>query len=1699
MDLDDIFDRASYESNNPHAAAEHNIHNHRDNDDDGDDSMDDLHFNDNRFSSSSLSPDNPYDPDTCRICRSEGTLDDPLYHPCKCSGSIRYVHQSCLMEWLSHSQKKHCELCKTSFQFTRIYDPQMPAELPLLVFCRKLVAHVTKNVLFWLRCALVVSIWLGWLPFMMRIFWKGLFWLADGRWPVDLGGGGGGGGGARNKTSSSVARLKNLNSTAASIVANVSFAATVSTPPSISNTHTTPSSTSSTASSSSSSIFNFTLGDFLPRFMKKIFLNAAKRRGDASASFANRSSWLSDFAIFKSLTPYPTLNNIIIDILEGQIITLSVVISFVLLFLIREWVVQRQPIMGMDELQVGAHDVPPPPPAVAAAAAAAAAANGANGNHAQNEEEEEAEDDRRAVDHEDERQPETEEQQRERRADRANYRRRINLADVQRDLAGDIYRHYRRETGEGEEEENQNRNQNQEQDREPERETTARVVRIDGGNDVVQVPISPEVTVFQDVWVRSNGDPETIVRIIRDEELHQLDWVLPIMQRMTLIPRDEVADAGEEHEDDNRENDDDVAEKEVERDDNENRRDEEIENTQRTDESSQVGESHWEEQVSSPVIGVGDFSDYDFTRGPPSISSSQQEVGDSSQHVPNASSQSVLELSDNDNPDQTENVENRLNEEERENELHNGEHAHDASTESMESDRQQQEGEEEEIPELIIHDAEGLGSHEAEHNVDNRTWIDRLFDFFWGDLPPLNPPIQREPSERDHRRRGEEVDEFDEDRLFEEVDDEEEVDDNNDDLGAENDALDIDAIDDADDLEGILELIGVHGPLMNLFQNAVFSTLLVSFTVAAAIWLPYLWGKIALVLLTNPIRLFVGVPIATMSIVADIIVDTCIGSFGYIFYFASLILRVFLQPISKVVPLPWYSGANKDPLSSVSLSLVNGSGMRLKRLMDALISFNDADLPVFSMVAHKALLTHQNRIKTACTFLINFTRMVLYDVPLSLLETHSREGIWKAIVNFNYTAPVKDVFNFAINSWKSFLPLLDKSKWTSIKANEVGSQSIALDYQLAHWGTRDRLIAVLVGYCFVALLCMLYLHTRSLFHSPETDPPESAISEALRQAGGVLKVIFIVGIEMIVFPLYCGLLLDLALMPLFEKTTLASRVAFTLASPMTSLFVHWFVGTCYMFHFALFVSMCRKLMRKGVLYFIRDPDDPTFHPVRDVLERSISTQLRKIGFSALIYSALIMVCCGGVVWSLHFTTANVLPLRWTSHHPMLEVPVDLLFYNFIMPVATKQLKISDWMYSMYGWWFCKCARMLRLSQFLLGKRRRDEEGHLVYQNWRDALFNRKGARYTLKGEDGEIIPATARFVKDGRYVRAPASDQVRIPKEFTVFLEVTEDDRRLDGKPDRDEGIHGRKSKNFTKVYVPPHFKARIMTFVFLIWMFVATTGVVISISPLLVGRWAISWLVPAEIQVNDIYAFSTGVYILGTSIYVGYQCYKAIERQKRRGCRLRQSLLQYLKGSVSRILGSVYLLSAFVVVLPSLFAMMMELYFLIPLHTTLAPEQEHVVYSVQDWALGVLYLRMAICIILSRSRSRPAQALRAIIRKGWLSPDVRLATRAFILPATLLSVTSILAPIALGFSLNMLMFRGPSEDSVSSALVYRAAYPAALGIFVGIYGMVMIGQKIKDLRTDLRDDVYLIGERLHNFQERPAQDMGASRPMMGI
>uniref|UniRef100_A0A182VIG6 Uncharacterized protein n=1 Tax=Anopheles merus TaxID=30066 RepID=A0A182VIG6_ANOME len=53
--------------------------------------------------------------DICRICHCESDTHNPLLTPCYCSGSLKFVHQTCLQQWLTASETNSCELCKFPF------------------------------------------------------------------------------------------------------------------------------------------------------------------------------------------------------------------------------------------------------------------------------------------------------------------------------------------------------------------------------------------------------------------------------------------------------------------------------------------------------------------------------------------------------------------------------------------------------------------------------------------------------------------------------------------------------------------------------------------------------------------------------------------------------------------------------------------------------------------------------------------------------------------------------------------------------------------------------------------------------------------------------------------------------------------------------------------------------------------------------------------------------------------------------------------------------------------------------------------------------------------------------------------------------------------------------------------------------------------------------------------------------------------------------------------------------------------------------------------------------------------------------------------------------------------------------------------------------------------------------------------------
>lgn len=434
---------------------------------------------------------------------------------------------------------------------------------------------------------------------------------------------------------------------------------------------------------------------------------------------------------------------------------------------------------------------------------------------------------------------------------------------------------------------------------------------------------------------------------------------------------------------------------------------------------------------------------------------------------------------------------------------------------------------------------------------------------------------------------------------------------------------------------------------------------------------------------------------------------------------------------------------------------------------------------------------------------------------------------------------------------------------------------------------------------------------------------------------------------------------------------------------------------------------------------------------------------------------------GSIIRSAGRLTNSLLFQRTSS-----GIPCGPAFLQLPHAASRENLQTKRWFTCYVHVVVRKLARALRLTYFLFGDRRIDEEGSLqlaASSPHRQGLLSRR-MWLELHKETNEVIPKTWRdilddgdakpnppqtgqqmrslrrlktelvdsgqLVRSGRFVRAPASDRVKLPKGKKVFLTVTERDYRRDETPDDD--LYA--SNQYQVVYIPPQFKLRIFLFIAFIWVFAAVTGIGFTIIPLVFGRSMFKRFIPDYIRTNDIYAFSIGIHILGSATYLvchARSVYSKVADWSGRAWR--EVLGGDTRGGVARIClrggKLVYAYFFLGLVFPLLTSALMELYLTIPLHTYMHPpkgtsvtpgaasedeidESRHNIRIIQAWTLGVLYLKLGATMITTLfPQSRLTRAVRTVLRRGWLQPDISILTRAFVVPGLALSVIAIFGP----------------------------------------------------------------------------------------
>ncbi|KAH9244286.1 hypothetical protein BASA81_018320 [Batrachochytrium salamandrivorans] len=452
------------------------------------------------------------------------------------------------------------------------------------------------------------------------------------------------------------------------------------------------------------------------------------------------------------------------------------------------------------------------------------------------------------------------------------------------------------------------------------------------------------------------------------------------------------------------------------------------------------------------------------------------------------------------------------------------------------------------------------------------------------------------------------------------------------------------------DVNAFLEIIGARGSLLNLVYNVVAVHALIFICTAVGIWIPFLTGKVVFLIFRDVYGPMVERLISLVSSILQLITDP------------------ILDPIVDGI-------------------FVVGSWMSLNWR-----SLMNSTLAVFQSNDSSGLLSGD---------VVNAT----LNATLGSATAAISAGVAAAFgLNSDLPGLVGLVSNTSILD--SSAPKINAS---SVPVNTTlgTTQNLPVDDML-----HDTALMTLLGYLTYITLFMSYANHTGLLRHPYAQTAIQLLQATVRHSLLSKKFMFFIIAEIIAFPIFCGILIDICTLPLFASVGLsASRQAFFYSHPWTCMFLHWLVGTTFMFQVAIYITFVREVVRPGVMWFMRDPNDPRFNPMQEILERPFLTQARKLAVGALLYGALIVGVIGGTVglfivlqymFGIQSGIMKILPLRWEFHDHYSEFPLELLLFHFFVPLTVKFMNLKNSIRYLFEKWLRLAASILRISSFLFG-------------------------------------------------------------------------------------------------------------------------------------------------------------------------------------------------------------------------------------------------------------------------------------------------------------------------------------------------------------------------------------------------------------
>lgn len=192
---------------------------------------------------------------------------------------------------------------------------------------------------------------------------------------------------------------------------------------------------------------------------------------------------------------------------------------------------------------------------------------------------------------------------------------------------------------------------------------------------------------------------------------------------------------------------------------------------------------------------------------------------------------------------------------------------------------------------------------------------------------------------------------------------------------------------------------------------------------------------------------------------------------------------------------------------------------------------------------------------------------------------------------------------------------------------------------------------------------------------------------------------------------------------------------------------------------------------------------------------------------------------------------------------------------------------------------------------------------------------------------------------------------------------------------------------------------------------------------------------------------------------------------------------------------GTSYALAAIIFVLmlgviPLMFGLLLELVVVVPLRVPIV--QTPVLFLWQDWALGVLYTKIACALTLMGPDWALKRAIEQAYRDGLRDMNLRFIIRELGAPVITCFGLALAVPYVIAHSIMPIFF----TNQVTRILIARQIYPFFLLIACIVAIVILQIRQFKKLYVAIKNDKYLVGQRLVNYdhqRKKAAQQAAAA------